>query len=138
MRRRPGFTLIECVIATFIVMLAVITVVSALPMAYRGASADKQRLTALRVAQDVIAQVQARPFGADPSSLKGTVQPEGETVEGNALDSRYTIDTVAVDIPAGSDHGTVTVTIRWDEGSGVGSSRMSKALTLTGGVTREP
>ncbi|HEY3998656.1 MAG TPA: type II secretion system protein [Candidatus Xenobia bacterium] len=134
MKKRRAFTLIECIIACFVVMCAFLCVASIIPVASHQAGADKNRLTALRVAQNVMSEVRSRPFGSSLGSLEGPVKIDGEVVEGHPVETEvFTVAHVTPTIPSGADYGTVAVTVTWLEGL-----KAPKSLTLTGGITREP
>lgn len=137
--RQRGFTLIEIILSVLIVAVGFLAVARINPFSYRGAELSKDHLAALRVARNVIEQVRALPFGADPSSLKGDVTLSGEMVEGSTSNQTFKVENIQTSIPsATAGYGTVAVTVSWREGTATGSAGVQKTLVLTGGLSREP
>jgi Tfp pilus assembly protein PilV len=137
-----GFSLIEVALACFVVLMGFVAVAQINPMGSRGTVMSKERLTAQRIARNVIDEVRSRPFGADPSALKGPVAMDGESVEGKAIGEEYSVSNVSLDIPSGGTtpvgFGTVSVTVTWRQSVGTTHGNGDNSLTMTGGLSREP
>jgi hypothetical protein len=162
---RRGFTVMELAVAMFVILVGFIAVARIVPNSYRGATVDKNRLIALRVARNVADKVASMPF---PSSVLWSYLPDlqtlvnatvpvnstvpvsyvgGESVEGLAVSTQFFVTGAVVDIPAPNPptsltpvgFGNLTVTVEWVDvaGNAIPSSDR-KSLTLTAGLSREP
>lgn len=140
--RRRGFTLLECVIATFVVMAGFLAVVSVFSMGRRAAAADRNHALGLQVAANVLARIRAHPYGSPLApGVLGDVTVRDE-VEGVPVDVTFAVSaTFASGGCVGmSQQGTdvATVTVRWRDGTGAGGAGRTREVSLAGGVTDEP
>lgn len=156
--RRRGFTLIECIIATFILAIGFMAVASTYPLSYRSAAVSTNHVLAMQVASGMLETVRDNPYGTTPSlqpvTLSMVVGASGSTgatvpVVTTSASPSATPSTVTFypsvkfarggSVPnpnAMSDVCTVTVT--WNEPTGRGASLLQKSVSVTGGITREP
>lgn len=138
---KRGFTIIELIVACFIIVMGILAVSRLMSLGHRGGTVSKDRMLAIRLARNVIDKVRSMPFGADPSSLRGPVPMLGESVEGKAVGLEFNVDNVTVAVPSGSTpvgFGTITVTVSWHQGVGQTNSAGNNSLTMTGGLSRDP
>jgi prepilin-type N-terminal cleavage/methylation domain-containing protein len=139
---RRGFTLIECIVATFILAIGFVAVASLYPMAYRGATVSANHVAAMEIASGLLAHIRSSPYGnpvgspfIDPESLTVVIE-DAPTVVTFKKSITFARGGTHADLSANADVATVTVT--WTEGTGPASEGISKRVTLTGGVCREP
>lgn len=155
MRRggRRGFTVLECVIATFILLAGFLAVMSVYPLSQRASTTSQNHTQAIRVARNVLEVIRAHPYGEPLSSdvlADETYQGLIETDPGDAS-GKHAITTVtfrkSVTYANGSCVGAVagsttydvaTVTVRWREGTAGGSAGVDKSVKVTGGILRAP
>lgn len=138
-RGRAGFTMVEIILATALILFGIYAVVKVNPLGYRGAILSRDHVTALRLARSVIEEARARPFGAPLDSLQGTYTAAGDKVEGKASEGGFTISRVTpIGVTDTSRAGYVEVVVSWREGTGAGSVGVDKNLTLRGGIVRVP
>ena len=144
---RRGFNITEVIVALFILAIGFIAVARNAPVSQKGATVDKNRLTALRIARNIIDQVRSAPFGNPTNSapfglatstLEGPVTLVGDSIEGNPVGFEFAVEKVFVDCKSSQNHGSVSVTVAWHQGVGQTNSAGNNSLTLTGGLTREP
>ena len=142
MRRQRGLTLIECIIATFLVAVGFLAVASVYPLAYRGAVLDATHVAALQVAGATLADVRGLPYGTPlPASVTAPLQVDGitdgvPTPVTFVREVRFARGGAIANPNALSDVAAVTVS--WEEGTAAGSAGRTKSVTVTGGVTRVP
>lgn len=139
---RRGFTIIECVIATFVLLSGFLAVMSVYPLSQRGATLSHNRTLALRVARNVLESVRAHPYGDPLASAVLADETYVEMVE-NAPSSVTFKKTIQYSTGGSigsstSTYDVVTVTVQWREGTGVGSAGQDKSVKVTGGIAREP
>lgn len=142
MRRKRGLTLIECIIATFVLAVGFLAVASVYPLAYRGAVLDATHVAALQVASGTLAEVRTLPYGApvpatmiDPLPIDG-ISEGVRTTTTFTREVHFTRGGTTADPGALSD--VASVTVRWDEGTLAGGGAVHKSVTVTGGVCRVP
>ncbi|MBM3461305.1 MAG: hypothetical protein FJX76_04310 [Armatimonadetes bacterium] len=132
MRQARGFTILECVMATFLLTLGFFALAATYPTSNRRAHLSRNHTRAVRLAQDALAQARATQFGnpvviADQSFI--------DTIGGikifRVFNTRvkFSGGTAAADVSRSGDLATVTVT--WSEGD-------TKSVSITGGVARDP
>lgn len=139
--RARGFTLLECCVATIILLSGFLTVLSMYGMSHRGASLDRNHLYALSVARGVLEEIRAHPYGTslDPAVL-ADVHLQG-TVEGEPIDVVFhkavRFATQAAIGLSSSDTDVATVTVTWRDTRSGGGGRTA-AVQVSGGVSDEP
>jgi len=139
---RRGFSLIECIIATFVLAVGFVAVASMYPSAYRGATLNANHVAALEMAGEVLARVRATPYGSPLAP--DVLAPETLNMMIENVDAPITFTKTVTFARGGatanklavSDVATVTVT--WTEGTAVGSAGVQKQLVVVGGVSSEP
>lgn len=142
MRRSRGLTLIECIIATFLLAVGFVAVASVFPLAYRGAVLDANHVTALQCASEVLAGVRNTPYGSVPPARVTQPMTVSTIVEGVARKTDFLpIVTFArggqsAQIQAACD--VAIVTVRWTEGTGGSTPAVDKSVEVRGGVFRAP
>lgn len=108
-----GFTLIEILVAVFLLVVALLGVISTTVIVIQSNSLSKAMTTATTLARDRMEQLKNTGYaalagGTDYATMDSTVQAT------STADSIYTrIWTVMVDSPA-TGMKTITVTIRWN------------------------
>lgn len=142
MRRSRGLTLIECIIATFILAVGFLAVASVYPLAYRGAVLDATHVAALQVASATLAEVRTLPYGTPvPASMTDPLPVDGIS-EGVRTTTVFTREVHFARGGTGANPGALSdvasVTVRWDEGTWAGGGAVHKFLTISGGVCRVP
>jgi type IV pilus assembly protein PilV len=107
-----GFTLIEILVAVFLLVAALLGVISTTVIVIQSNSLSKTMTTATTLARDRMEQLKNTGYaalagGADYAKMDSTVQTT------STADSIYTrIWTVTIDSPA-DGMKTITVTVRW-------------------------
>lgn len=141
-RLRGGFSLIECIIATFVLAVGFVAVASMYPTAYRGATLNANHVAALEIANGVLNRIRSTPYGTTlapdilaPESLNTMIENVDAPVtftktvkfaRGGATAYKFAVSDVA------------TVTVSWNEGTGPGSAGRAKSISVVGGVSCEP
>ena len=144
--KKRAFTLIEVIVATFIVGMGFLAVVQLNPMGHRGGTVDKNRLIALRIARNVIDQARSMPFdtlAANVATLEGPKYLNGEQIEGKTVGLEFAVEKVLVTTtgpasPTPIGYGNITVTVVWHQGVGKSNAAGNNTLTMTGGLMRVP
>lgn len=140
--RRRGFTLIECIIATFLLAVGFVAVASLYPMAYRGASVNANHVAGLEVASAVLSHIRSSAYGSPPAGQYLGDETLQMVVENDVVNVTYKKSVkfarggTHADVNANADVAIVTVT--WVEGTGPASEGITKSVVVTGGVCREP
>ena len=142
-RRVRGFTIIECVLATFVLLSGFLAVMSVYPLSQRSASLSHNRTIALRVARNVLEAIRAHPYGDALASDVLADETYSEMVESAPTSVTFKksvqYSTGGCVGSSSSTYDVVTVTVQWREGTGVGSAGQDKSVKVTGGVEpREP
>lgn len=140
--RRRGFSLIECVVATFVLAVGFVAVASIYPMAHRGASVNANHVAAMQIASGVLAHIRSAPYGSTVSETCLSPETLVMVIEGTPGAVTFSKEVTfqrggsTADTNAVADVASVTVT--WTEGTKASSEGIRKSITVTGGVFREP
>jgi len=113
LRNHKGFTLVEIMIAIFILVIALLGLVSVTVMVIKGNSFSKTMTTATTLAKDKMEQLKNLSY--DNTSLTGDTSSAGRQHDdaGNPLETIYTRQWwVRKDYPA-TDMKTITLSVSW-------------------------
>ncbi len=144
MKRRAGLSLVEIVIALFLVAAALAAVLSVVPGLQRRAAQEQDRHLAGTVARGIVEALRTVPYGATVPPHLLAPQRFDSVVEGVA--TRVVIEVkeirfepaapgrLAADPAAAASRVRVVVT--WAEGTGASSTRAVKELAAWGVVVR--
>ena len=113
LRNHKGFTLVEIMIAIFILVIALLGLVSVTVMVIKGNSFSKTMTTATTLAKDKMEQLKNLSY--DNTSLTGDTSSAGLQHDdaGNPLETIYTRQWwVRKDYPA-TDMKTITLSVSW-------------------------
>ncbi|HEY3998417.1 MAG TPA: prepilin-type N-terminal cleavage/methylation domain-containing protein [Candidatus Xenobia bacterium] len=146
-----GFTLIECIVACAVIVLGFLAVASVFPASMRGAAADLNHTTAVRLAQNTLDAIRSHPFGtALPANLLYTAANPflaPKVVEGGAGQATAFTTEVAFQNgfadgsqpnPNDADFDVAVITVHWSEGTGSGAHTLDKTFVMEGGISRVP
>ncbi|HEY4001330.1 MAG TPA: hypothetical protein VGO93_20830 [Candidatus Xenobia bacterium] len=146
-----GFTVIECIVASTVIVLGFLAVASVFPASMRGAAADLNHTTAVRLAQNTLDAIRSHPFGTPlPANLLYTTANPflaSKVVEGSAGQATAFTTEVAFQNgfadgskpnPDDSNFDVAVVTVQWSEGTGRGAHPLDKMFVLERGISRVP
>lgn len=142
-KRAKGISLLEIIIAMFLVAIAFATLAAIFPLAYRHASMSKNRILATSTARNVIETLRAVPWGrATPDFVK---QDQGYmmVIDGKRQPVVFEVKEIKFDPANSTGNGPdpestvceVYVTVEWKEGTGPSSQMVTKELTYSGVLT---
>ncbi|HEY4002703.1 MAG TPA: hypothetical protein VGO93_27765 [Candidatus Xenobia bacterium] len=141
---RRGFTIIECVIAAFVLICGFMAVASVFPQANRQAVMTRDHQAAVALARSVLDAL-AGNYLEPPSSIYhgALLQPYTvtEMVEGVPVTTTFTPHLAfasgrLVNQPAQSSTDLASVTVTWVDATS--KTRTPKFVTMEGGVGVEP
>lgn len=141
--KRRGLTLIECILATFIVAVGFVAVASVYPLAFRGATLDANHVAAMQLASSTLSQIRALPYGATPAP-GGTLSPVTRQTSNEDSTTQVTFNRTVTFERGGAAASAQTagdvarVTVTWIEGTGASGEATQKSVSVTGGVSRVP
>jgi type II secretory pathway pseudopilin PulG len=139
--RRRGFTLIESLIALSIVMFGFLVIMSVFVTGSRGATLNRNRMTAFVLADNLLEEFREHTYGApEPKSWRQD-QSVIAVIEGRRQDVTYHVN---IDYANGSFIGKgngelsddVTLRLSWREGTAVGGAGIDKSLTVKTSMRR--
>lgn len=142
--RTRGFSLLEVVIALYLLAATVAAVCATIPQIYRQTVQSKNRYLAVAVAGNVLEAARSVPYGRNvpdevrqPSRIAQVAEDQKTVTEFRvaALDFRPSnVDGRGAD--PGQPTCVVTVTVEWDEGTASASEKAVKRYTATTSLTR--
>jgi type II secretory pathway pseudopilin PulG len=140
----PGMSLIECIIAVFLVTVAFSALVSVYPTVYKKATMEKNRFVAAALAEGILESVKSLPYGTPYPPALVADRPFTQIVEGqqqpvvfkvreiNGSKIQFDPSGATGKEPSESSLSCiVSVTIEWEEGTGASSAGMIKSITRT-------
>jgi len=143
-RKCHGLTLIEIMIAIFLVTVVFATVIAVYPALYRHATMSKNRFLAASVADNIIETIRAVPWGAPVPAYVRQDKKLEQLVEGEKQEVTFKVKEINFEPSNSTGNGPkpdnyvclVTVTLEWVEGVGSASQAKTKTLTSQGTITR--
>jgi Tfp pilus assembly protein PilV len=146
-RYRQAFSLIEAIVAVFVIVFGFLVILSIYSTSSRHATQSRNHITACILADNLLAEFRDHPYGAPapaqwtaPKTFTNVIESEFLTGSGGAITKvnriAKTTFTTTITYSNGSFVGTstsgnyddVSFTISWSEGSGVGAARAQKQL----------
>lgn len=145
-RSRAGFTIIEVVVTMAVLVVGILVIVSSFSMNLRESTQSRERLMADVVLENLVEEVLAHSYGDGPSASWANGEKSFEfIVEGRAQQTRITQNVAQAPDGNGSFFGKsegdidrVTLSVEWQEASGVGGSAQSRSLSVDLTVRRLP
>lgn len=119
-----GFTVLEFVYASGILLVVAIGVIGAIAFTTQNAASSAVRVDALNLANQRIEQVRNMPYDniGTVDDLGNPGEPPGSILTSETVDSRFTVQTVVGWARDPDTHRalykTVRITVGWDEGTG--------------------
>lgn len=139
---KKGMTLIECIIAVFLIAVAFTALAAVYPAVYRKSTQQENRFVAIAVAEGIIESVRALPYGSPIPVTLMKDQTFTRVIEGERKSAVFHIKSISF-LPSAGDApdpsslaSTVTVTVEWSEGTGASSGEATRSITLNGSLTR--
>ncbi|MEW6278382.1 MAG: hypothetical protein AB1758_07170 [Candidatus Eremiobacterota bacterium] len=120
---RRGLSLVELVLALFLVVLVLGAVASVLPGLYRQSARSQHRFQAVAAAQGILAAYRSLPYGApvpaelkQPWTFRQRMEDVASTTEVRVRSIAFEPANPSGDGPAlEADFSRVTVTVEWEE-----------------------
>jgi len=142
--KSAGMTLLECIIAVFLITMAFASILSVYPLLYRQSTQSRNKFIAVAVANGLLEAVRAYSYNAPlPPELKKPREYE-QVIEGVRTKVVYTVKSIDFEPSNPSGKGPdpksytcrVKVVIEWEEGTGASSSMKRETFTATGTKSR--
>lgn len=150
--RHRGFTIIEVLAASAVLVVGILVIVSSFSVNLRQSSQTREELLAAVVMESLVEEVGDHQFGSPaPNNWTSGEVRLNEIVEGRTVETVFT-QTVTTSRTGGngsflgqtgphqpgSDTDIVTLTITWVQPTGVGNSGQNKRLQADLMVVRKP
>ncbi len=144
MRLKPGFTLLECIIAVFLIGAVLLALVSVLPRVHRQAAQGKNRFLAAATAANILEEIRSLPYGRPvPDAVRRDRKFE-QVVEGVRTEVVFRLRGLEFSPSNLQGNGPdprsvssrISLTLEWEEGTGASSENKRQILSLSGAVTR--
>lgn len=137
---RQGITLMETILAFFIMAVAFVVLFAVFSGGYRAAVQSRNRTVAILYAQSLLEEVRAHPYGqpAPPSWTAPVAHPVDVIVEGRKQHYEFAQQVSYANSSfiglSDQDADEVTITLKWREG--VGNNPTQKELAIKTAVWR--
>ncbi len=147
-RSRSGVTLMECLMSLVIILIGFFAIAKIFPNSQRASVVNRNQLTARRIAQNYISNIQSLPYTPSRATLAPFQSPQGDvTFDERVENSTTTVvykPTISFETGNPGNLGqaadTVVVKISWRDPTGGPTDSMdtNKSITLRGGLTSAP
>lgn len=154
MSRRGAFTLTEVLVAVFLVVFGLFTIITVYSNSLRHGTQSRARILASVLCESLMAEIADHPYGTpaparwgDAKTGKPYVVVVPTVVQGRAVQTSFEV-LVKTDRRGGNgsffdptvmqatDH--LVVTVRWAEGTDAAGAQAQKVMTMDLPVRREP
>lgn len=142
---KNGISLMELMIAVFLLTTVFAALVSVYPLVFRYATMSKNRSLAAASGKNLIETIQSVPWGAPVTSFIKKEQVFRQVIEGKAQVVKLNVKKIEFNPSnAGGDGpdpmsyvSKVTVILTWKEGTGGASNEMTRSITVEGTITKD-
>jgi prepilin-type N-terminal cleavage/methylation domain-containing protein len=143
-RPRNGLTLIEMMIALFLVAIAFSALVAVFPAVYRHSAQSRNRFLAQQAGRNVIETLRAVPWGKPAPAFARQDHVFDQVVEGERHFLRFKVKEIKFEPANATGDGPdprspvsqVRVTLEWREGTGSSSASRRQTLCAAGSLTK--
>ena len=139
-RRRFGFTIIEAIITIFIIASGFLILFNVFILSMRSATASRNRMVAELLADSTLEEIRAHKYGTSqpdswtkPYVVKSIIQGKQNNV---AFNRTITCANGSYFGTVPGDYDKITIIITWVEGTGRGSSGVTKKYKEAAWVRR--
>lgn len=141
--QNSGVTLIEIILAVYILAIVFAALAAVYPAVYRHSALSGNRFLAVRVSENIIETVKAVPWGKPVTPFIRKDQHFSRLIDGSRQISIFKVRKISFDPPNATGDGPdpksrsalVTVTIEWIEGTGKSSEAVTQTYTTQGTIT---
>lgn len=139
-----GLTLIEIILAMFLIAVVFAALAAIYPAVYRHSTISKNRLLGMQVAHNVIESLRAVPWGKPVPDFIKKEQKFDQLIEGVKTSVTYQIAKIEFDPPNSTNDGpdpksivcNVKVTVKWTEGAGGASEARTQTISASGTLSK--
>ncbi len=142
---KNGISLLELMIAVFLLTTVFAALVSTYPLVFRYAAMSKNRSLAAASGKNIIETIQAVPWGSPVTSFIKKEQIFKQVIEGKPQVVKLEVKKIEFNPSnAGGDGpdplsyvSKVTVVLEWKEGTGGASGEMKRSITVEGTIAKD-